>query len=170
MKTLSDEILNKYLDGDLNKVESAELEDILAVSKDARLKLNAMRQADSLLKNLPLSELRSDFTNDVMNRIQWIIRSKHEQKNFIIIVSAVFILLCLGIAAVAGIEILHNLNPGSSKVVMNVVSYTKNITEGIQTILSNRNITIVGGLFSFGLIISAYFFFDYSKMLRKARK
>jgi anti-sigma factor RsiW len=170
MKTLTDEILNKYIDGELNKTETSEVESILRSSKEERNKLNALREADHLLKNLPVSEIRSDFSVEIMNRIQWVLRSRKEQKKFIITVTSIFIMLCLGIVTVLGIEIVTNMSPASSKVVTDSVTYAKTISENIQVVLNNRNITIVGGLFSFGLIISAYFFFDYNKILRKEMK
>jgi hypothetical protein len=105
-----------------------------------------------------------------MNKIQRSLRSKQEQKKFIVGVVSIFLIMCLAIAGIVGFEIIRNFNPGRSEAVTNSIKYITSASQLISSIFNSRNISIVGGVFSFGLIISAWFFFDYSRMLRKARK
>jgi hypothetical protein len=170
MNTISDETLNKYLDGELSKEESIEVERIVNNSPSVKLRLSALKEVDRSLKVMPLSEIRFDFTAMIMKRIQWIENSKKSQKRFIIVISTIFMSLCLAIVGLVGFEMVKNYNPSNSKAITESVKYAKSVSEMITAFLNNTNMTIVGGVFSFGLLISAYFFFDYSKLFRKVRK
>jgi len=170
MNTMSDDILNKYLDGELSRDEMREVEETIKNSREDRMGLNALQNIDSSLKSLKLLEVKSNFTSIVMNKIQKSLRSRQEQKKFIVSIVSIFLVMCLAIVAAVGFEIIRNFNPGTSMAIKESVKYISSATEFISEIINSRNISIVGGVFSFGLVISAWFFFDYSKILRKAGK
>jgi hypothetical protein len=170
MKTLSEEILNKYIDGELSRDEMREVDEVIKNSSEDRIELSALLNTDHSLRKLTLLEVKSNFTSLVMNKIQRSLRSKQEQKKFIVGVVSIFLIMCLAIAGIVGFEIIRNFNPGRSEAVTNSIKYITSASQLISSIFNSRNISIVGGVFSFGLIISAWFFFDYSRMLRKARK
>ena len=170
MKTLSDEILNRYIDGELDKVEMNEVEETIKNSIEDRIRLKALQEADHSLRDLKVYEVKSNFTSLVMKRIQRGINSKQEQKKFIVGIITVFILMCLIIVGIVGYEVIKNINAGAPTALRDSVKYVTSASEFITSIFNSRNMSIVGGIFSFGLIISAWFFFDYSKMVRKAGK
>ena len=170
MKTLSDEILNRYIDGELSRDEMREVEEAINNSREDRVVLNALQNTDSSLKNIKLIEVKSNFTSLIMNKIQRSLRSRQEQKNFIIVIISAFIVMCLAIAGFVGFEIISNYNPAASSAVRDSIKYVTSASQLISGIFNSRNISIIGGVFSLGLVISAWFFFDYSRMLRKARK
>jgi hypothetical protein len=170
MKKLSDEILNKYVDSELSRDKMREIEEEIKNSREDRIKLNALQYTDHSLRNIKLIEVNPNFTSLVMNKIKKSLQSRQEQKKFIIGVISVFIIMCLIIAGFVGFEVIRNINTGAPTAFRDSIKYVKSASEFISKILNSRNISIVGGVFSFGLIISAWFFFDYSKMLRKAGK
>ena len=170
MRTLSDEILNKYIDGELSRDEMREVEETIKNSREDRIELNAIQNTDRSLKNMRLIEVKSNFTSLVMNKIQKRLRSRQEQKKFIVSIFSIFIVMCLMVVGVVGFEIVKNFNPETSTAIKDSIKYVTSASQLISNIFNSRNISIVGGVFSFGLIISAWFFFDYSRMLRKARK
>jgi nitrate reductase NapE component len=170
MNELSDDLLNRFIDGDLTKDEADKVEYLVGKSKENLIRLNALREANRTLKNLEAYETKSNFTSLVMKRIERSLKSKEEQKKFIIIIASVFMILCLTIVGIIGFEMIKNFNPGTSSTVKDSVKYIVSASEFISNLLNSKNISIIGGVFSFGLIISARFFFDYSKMLRKAGK
>ena len=170
MKKLSDEILNKYLDCELSRDDIKEVEDAIQNSREDRIRLNALREADRSLRNLKVPEIKSNFTSLVMDKIQKSIRSRQEQKKFIIGVISVFIIMCLAIVGIVGFEIIRNYNPGAPTLLKDSIKYVTSASEFIATLLNSKNLSVVGSAFSLGLIISAWFFFDYSKILRKAGK
>ena len=170
MKTLSDEILNRYIDGELSRDEMREVEEAINNSREERVVLNALQNTDSSLKNIKLIEVKSNFTSLIMNKIQRSLRSRQEQKKFIVGVVSIFMMMCLAIAGFVGFEIISNYNPAASSAIRNSIKYVTSASQLISGIFNSRNISIIGGVFSLGLVISAWFFFDYSRMLRKARK
>ena len=170
MRTLSDEILNKYIDGELSRDEMREVEETIKNFREDRIELNAIQNTDRSLKNMRLIEVKSNFTSLVMNKIQKRLRSRQEQKKFIVSIFSIFIVMCLMVVGVVGFEIVKNFNPETSTAIKDSIKYVTSASQLISNIFNSRNISIVGGVFSFGLIISAWFFFDYSRMLRKARK
>jgi len=170
MKTLSDDVLNKYIDGELSRDEMREVEEVFKNSREDRIELNALQNTDRSLKNLKLLEVKSNFTSVVMNKIQRSLRSRQEQKKFIVTIVSIFLVMCLAVAGIVGFEIVRNFNPGTSNAIKESAKYISSASEFISRIMNSRNISILGGVFSIGLVISAWFFFDYSRMLRKARK
>jgi hypothetical protein len=170
MNTISDETLNKYLDGELSKEESHEVERIVNGSPAVKLQLMALKEVDRSLRNMPVPEISFDITSVIMQRIKWSEKLKQDQKRFIIVISSVFILLCISILGFVGFEVLRNYNPGNSKALIDTVKYAKTISNLIGALMNSTNMTILGGIFSFGLLISAYFFFDYSKVFKKISK
>ena len=170
MKTLSEEMLNRYIDGELSRDERREVEETIKNSREDRIELNALQSTESSLKNIRVIEVRSYFTSLVMDKIQRSLRSRHEQKKFIVGIISVFLVMCLAIVGFVGFEIVKNFNPEASTAIKDSIKYVTSASQLISNIFNRRNISIVGGVFSFGLIISAWFFFDYSKILRKAGK
>lgn len=170
MKTLSDEVLNRYIDGELSRDEKREAEEVIKNSTEDRARLNTLLNTDHSLRNLAVLEVSSNFTSVVMKRIQRSLRSRQEQKKFIVGIVSIFIIMCFAVVGIIGFEIVKNFNPETSSMIKDSIKYITSASQLISNIFNNRNISIVGGVFSFGLIISAWFFFDYSRMLRKARK
>jgi anti-sigma factor RsiW len=170
MKTLSDDILNKYIDGELSRDEMRAVEETIKNSGQDRMEITALKRTDLSLKNIKLIEVRSNFTSIVMNKIQRSLRSQQEQKKFIVGIISVFSAMCLAIVGFVGFEIIRNYNPTASSAIRDFIKYVTNASQLISGIFNSRNISIIGGVFSLGLVISAWFFFDYSRMLRKARK
>ena len=170
MKILSDEILNKYIDGELSRDEMKEAEEVIKNSMEDRIQLIVLQNIDRSLRNLEVLEVKSNFTAAVMNKIKRSLRSKQEQKKFIVGIVSIFIIMCFAISGVVGFEIIKNFNPETSNAIKDSIKYVISASQLISNIFNSRNISIVGGVFSFGLIISAWFFFDYSKRLRKAGK
>ena len=69
MIILSDDILNKYLDGELSREIIIEIEDTIKNSPKDRRRLFALQETDRSLKNLKVTEVKSDFTSLVMKKI-----------------------------------------------------------------------------------------------------
>ncbi len=169
MNMISDETLNNYLDGELSKDEANKVEGIVNSSPTVKLRLIALKEVDRSLRNMPVPEIRFDITSAIMQRILWIDKLKKEQTRFIAIIATVFIFLCLSLVGFITYEMIKNYNPANSKTIIDTVKYAKSFSVMITAFLNNTNMTIVGGVFSFGMLISAYFFFDYSKVFKKVR-
>ena len=170
MRTLRDEVLNKYIDGELSRDEMREAEEAIKNSWEDRVELIALQNTDSSLRKLTLLEVKSNFTSLVMNKIQRSLRSRQEQKKFIVGVVSIFMVMCLAIVGIVGFEIIRNSNPVTPTILKDSIKYVTSASGFIAHLLNSKNLSIVGSAFSLGFIISVWFFFDYSKRLRKAGK
>ena len=84
MNLLSDEILNKYLDGELNKSQSAEVEEVLKKSEHDRKRFNALKLIHKELTLMQQEKVNDEFTNKVMERINKKFALPKQQNYFII--------------------------------------------------------------------------------------
>ena len=69
MITINDELLNKYLDDELNREEKDLVKTAIENSPELKKKYTALLDAHSLLKKMELDSLSLDFTKLVMNKI-----------------------------------------------------------------------------------------------------
>ncbi len=161
MNQLTDELLNRYIDGELSPAEQKEIEEILKASEDARRRLLAMQLVHNELKNYPVRKTSIDFTSVLMKKIVRRTDPKG-QRYFIFSISSVFVLISLGII---GYLTSYILSMGSStdersSGVDNFIYLVEKLVYGIRTLFTSSNVSVIGFIFSFGIIISAWFFFD----------
>jgi len=163
---IDDDILNRYLDNDLNDDETREVEKLLAGSPELRRKMNLLRLVDSSLKNLPDESPSSDLTSSVMNKILAQRSSGRSQNIFYAFVSGFFIILCLGLTAYFGAAIV--VSAGESTTEMpEIAGYLNDFINSFMNILGRINLSVLGGLISLILIITGYFFFENVRNLKK---
>lgn len=167
MNELTDEILNKYIDGELSSDELREVEEVLRTSEDAKRRLYAMQLVHNQLKKVPERTTSPDFTSALMKRI---IRRPQQkgQRFFIFSVSSLFVAVSL---AIIGYLTSYILSTGSSSEegnnsVDNLIYLVERLVHGIKELFTAGNVSIIGFVFSFAIIISAYFFFDSHKQAK----
>lgn len=167
MIELTDEILNKYIDGELNAAEVIEVKNLLNNSDDARKRLYALQLVDRELRNYPLKNTTSDFTSVLMKKIMRKPEVKG-QKYFIFSVSSIFVLVSLGIIGYITSYILSagENSTGESNSVHNLVYISEQLVIAIRKFFTAGNVSVIGFIFSFAIIISAYFFFDSHKQAK----
>ena len=95
MIDINDELLNRYLDGELDFKERTELEKYLNENKSARKRFNSLKLVHSSLVRLQEDSPSMNFTDKVMMSISRKSKSKSSQKYFIISISSFIVLLCM---------------------------------------------------------------------------
>jgi hypothetical protein len=167
MIELTDEILNRFIDGELSPSEIKDINEVLKNSEDARKRMYALQLVHKELKKYPVRETSSEFTSLLMKKI---IRKRERkgQKFFIFSVSSFFVLISLAIIGYLTSYIISSqaATTESGKSVNMLVSLIESLVHGIKTIFSSGNVSIIGFIFSFVIIISAYFFFDSHKQAK----
>lgn len=166
---ISEEKLNKYLDGELDEKETAEVKLALTSSKETKRRFNALRLVHDKLQLLKEDKVPDRFTETVMKKIGESYAVPKSQKYFILSISTFITLICLLIlgyiisaiiSSPSGSEpqpVLDTLSQKSSE----LINYTKNLFTG-------KSLSIVGSIFSLIIMISGYFFFEMQKK-RKAK-
>ena len=167
MNKITDEILNKYLDGELSKEEAEQVNLNLRTSKEAQQKFNALKLIHGKLSDLKEDEVSAGFTDALMKQI---IKKKFvipkQQKYFIASIATFITLLCLVIFGFSISAVISSTpsSIGDSKSVFDSVS---NLTDGfikaIKQLFSGEGLSIVGSIFSIIVLISGYFFFEMQK-------
>ncbi len=158
---LTDEILNRYIDGELSSSELKEVKEILKSSEDAKRRLLAMQLVHNELKNYPVRRTSADFTLMLMKKIVRRTEPKG-QRYFIFSISSVFVLISLGIIGYLTSYILSlgNNSAESSSGINDFIYLVEKLVGGIKTLFTSGNISVIGFIFSFAIIISAWLFFD----------
>ena len=167
MIEITDEILNKYIDGELSMEMVKEIEIAIQSSVDLQRKYNALKLVHENLTHLKEDEVSAGFTDVLMNQI---IKKKFaipkQQKYFIASVATFITLLCLVVFGFS-ISAMISSTPssaGDSKSIFDSVStLTDGLIRAIKSLLSGEGLSIIGSIFSIIVLISGYFFFEMQK-------
>lgn len=168
MNLISDEILNKYLDSELEPEKIGEVESILKESEPDRKRFNALKLVHNNLSSIKEEKVSEDFTYRLMNKLNKKFVLPKQQKYFILTVSSFIVLICLGILGYVIATILSAPVPQSESV--QVTETMQRVTTGLidelQKLFSGNGLSIIGSIISFALIISGYIFFEKQKQIK----
>jgi anti-sigma factor RsiW len=165
MKSLSDEILNKYLGGELDKNQSAEVEEILNKSENDRKRFSALKLIHKELSLMREDKVSVDFTNNVMARVNKKFALPKQQNHFIISIASVLILFCLVIIAYVVTAVISSSAPQTESLqITEIVNrFGSGLISELMKLFNGKNLSIIGSVFSLGILISGYFFFEHQK-------
>ena len=165
MILLSDEILNKYLDGELDKNQTAEVEEIIINSESDRKRFSALKRIHKELSLMQEDKVSVDFTNNVMTMLSKSFVIPAAQKYFIYSITSFLILLCIGIVVFISISIFSSAAPQTESVQITetVNRFGNGLILELKKLFSGKNLSIIGSVFSLGILISGYFFFEHQK-------
>lgn len=164
MIDFNDDLINKYLDGELDTETSAKVEKFLNENESARRKFSSLRLLHNLLHKINEDHPSDKFTQKVMYSISRKKKADTKQKYFILTVALFIILLCLMIFGYGLTEIISTsdkvINPESFNTLNDI---TEEFVSGFLKVFSGHNLSIIGSILSFGLIIAGYIFFEKQK-------
>ena len=83
MKQVNDELLNRYIDGELSVQEIDDLEKELAVSPDLVDRLKALKMTDTVLKNMEHDSAPENVANRIMQKIESVNSVKNQKPYFL---------------------------------------------------------------------------------------
>lgn len=165
MNLLTDGILNDYLDGNLNEQKRKEIEKILASSESDRQNFRALKIIHDELSQLKEDETGQDFTQIVISKLNKKFELPRNQKYFVFVIASIFILICVGIVGYLATTIISTSTPQteSIQVTETVHQVSNGLIYELKKIFSSKNLSIIGLIFSLGIMISGYFFFENHK-------
>ena len=165
MNLLSDEILNKYLDGELDKNQSAEIEEILKKSEIDKKRFSALKLIHKELSLIQEDKVSTEFTNNVMARVTKKFALPKQQNYFIISIASILALFCLGVVVYVVITIISSSVPQteSPQIAETVNRLGNGLILELKKLFIGKNLSIIGSVFSLGILISGYFFFEQQK-------
>ncbi len=166
MIQITDEILNKYLDGELNRAENDQVKSVLSNSEELQRKFNALKLVHNNFSNMNEDVVSSGFTDRLMKQIVKRSTVPKQQKYFIASIVTFITLLCLvifGFSISAMISATSSTANNSTTIVDSVSSLSEGMIRVLQQIFSGTGLSIIGSIFSIVVFISGYFFFEMQK-------
>ncbi len=167
MIELNDDLLNKYIDGELNNELMLQVKAKLQSSPEDMKRYKVLLAVDRKLKNIPVDEISLNFTSNLMVKVQRSLKSKREQNYFIVSVLSLFTLIALGIMGYILANFFFATEQGSSDTFNQITNQSENIITLIKNLFSKSNVSIIGSVFSFIILISGYYFYDSLKHSNK---
>ncbi len=167
MIQITDEILNKFLDGELSREETEKVNSALLGSTELQKKFNALKLVHKELLNFREDEVSVGFTDSLMNQI--VIKKfalPKQQKYFIASVATFITLLCLiifGFTISAVISSSPSSVGDSSSLLNSIPKLSEGLIKTLRQLFSGTGLSIVGSIFSIIVLISGYFFFEMQK-------
>ncbi len=168
MKKISDELLNQYIDGELEKDSALKLEEELKYSEEARNRLKALRIVHRNLFSIKEDKVSDSFTAELMSKIQHKAGFKKGQNYFIISISSIILIVALVVIGYAASLVFAALpESGNGSLLGNAGNLLTSFIESGKKLFTGKNISIIGSIISLGLIISGYFFFESHRQTRE---
>ena len=165
MININDELLNKYLDDELNREEKDLVKTAIESSSELKKKYAALLDAHSLLKNIEPDSPSLNFTKLVMNKISSKASTARQQKYFLFSILSFFGLIVLGITGYVLIQIISSIQASESTEL--VTTYSKGIGDYFLNLFGQKNLSIFGSILSLIMLVSGYFLFEYQKQSQK---
>ena len=165
MKNINDELLNKYLDKELNPEEMDEVKAAIKNSVELKKKYEALLTADNLLKSIGTDIVPGDFSKKIINKIRNKKLLAQQQKYFLFTVLSFFGLLVLGITGYVFYEIISSVQVNESSEV--ITTYSKTVGDYFSSLFGKKNLSILGSVLSFIMLASGYFLYEYQKHSKK---
>jgi hypothetical protein len=163
---ITDEILNRYIDGELNKAEMEEFKVELATNDEAAGQLNDMQTVHSSLYKIETIPAPANITIDVMKKILKKSDKFIKDKNFFRFVSIVFgifttTLIVLGLTSSE--KPAASAYPWMEQIVISV----KGMIPQFSISLNSTYVLIIGISFGVLLSISILFLYETHKRFNK---
>ena len=165
MKNINDELLNKYLDGELDQKEIELVRISIESSLEVKKRYEALLKAHNLLNSIEEESPSIDFTKLVMKKLGRKSAIAQQQKYFLLSILSLLGLIILGITGYVLFQVISSMQPTQSSEM--VTTYTKDLGDYISNLFGQKNLTIFGSVLSFIMLISGYFLYDYQKHSKK---
>ncbi len=169
MSKLTDEILNRYIDGELDPSELKNLQNELNNDADALARLQALRIVDLSLRSLEVEKTSDVFTEKVMKVLAETRRVAKPRINYFFI--SIISIFSIGILAVLVAAFRSTENgSGSSTLTPYADRFRELIGKNInslQSIFADPNVMLVISVFSLILLVTVYFTFEAHKSFTK---
>ncbi|MCL5029823.1 MAG: hypothetical protein M1480_12495 [Bacteroidetes bacterium] len=169
MIQLSDEVLNKYIDGELEGSVLREIQKQLKNSELDRRRLAILQTVHRELANLKLYQVSDDFTSSIMLKVRKNLKVVRKDRYFILSVFSIFVIISLIIISYL-IDWTATQDSGINSVAQNInnyVDYIVNTISPIKDFLTAKNMSIIGFIFSFGIIVGGYLFLESIKQSKR---
>lgn len=165
MNNIDDELLNKYLDDELNQKEKGLVKTAIENSSEVKKSYEALLKAHNLLNSIEEESPSIDFTKLVMKKLNNKSAIAQQQKYFLLSILSLLGLIILIVTGYVLYQVISSIQPIQSSEI--VTTYSKGLGDYVSNLFGQKNLTIFGSVLSFIMLISGYFLYDYQKHSKK---
>ena len=165
---ITDEILNRYIDGELDKSDLEEFNAEMIENEDAMNKLKDMQMVNSALSKIETLRAPSNITVDVMKKILKKSDRFIKDKIFFRFVGVIFGILTT-LLVVFGLS-SSGSKSGESPLVEKSVSFMKSLVPDINFTIDTRYLLILSVSVSVILIAAVFYLYETHKQFNKKIK
>ncbi|MCU7499836.1 MAG: anti-sigma factor family protein [Bacteroidota bacterium] len=170
MTHISDEVLNKYIDNELEGRELSELNEHLKFCTSCLSRLKALRMVDQQLRRIETFHVSADFTQNLMKKIEKISFHYTPRKSYFFrFVVALFVILTAAMLAAVVITVKASApavasEPAWYKAILDTFSAKlSSVLTGYNSLFTNRSFSIVGSGLAFIILVSIYIVYESFK-------
>jgi hypothetical protein len=162
---MNDEILNRFIDGDLSAAERNEVLRAVNSSPEWKKKFESLKKAHELFLAMKPEEVSDNFASLVMSKLKAQKLRARQQKKFLTIIISFFGIIILSITGFVFYNILLSVSQATetSSSITSLSSYLKDLT---NLLFSKNGTTIIGSALSLIMLVSGYFLFEYQKKMK----
>jgi ABC-type spermidine/putrescine transport system permease subunit I len=170
MTTRTEELLNKYIDNELDSAGLAELNELLDKDENAVKELKAMKVVERSLRKMEFESSPANVTYDVMKKIASVRKVKR---------SDWFFWLSLGVLIIGTIVTLiyafHNIQPEQSTVLADkttdaVKNFIGDNTRSLDSLLRGVDVKLIGTVITLLCAITGYFIIETHRNFKNKLK
>ena len=161
MMNINDEQLNRFINNDLPDDEKNEISNAIEKSSEAKKQYHALLTIHNLLKNTDLEETSQNFTQIVMMKLHKHEKLVKQQKYFLITVLSFLGLVIMGILGFLISQVVSSVQPQETTEI--VSAYSKSVGDYLSNLFDKKNLSILGSILSFIMLVSAYFLYEFQK-------
>lgn len=170
MKKRTDELLNKYLDNELDSAELNEFTSMLENDENVVKGLKAMKAVEQSVKQIEFENAPADITSIVMRKIASAGSVKRSNWFFWVVVSVFLI----AIAAVTYYSVQqYQPSPegiGAGKTVETVKTFFGEQAKAVNSLLKGADIKFIGTVLSLLILIAGYFIYETHRNFKNKLK
>ncbi len=164
MKNMDDELLNRYIDGEVTQNELNLIDKLLLTDTELKKRLSSLRKVHSELKSMKVDEPGLDFTARVMQRIANRYKVQRQQKIFIASVISFLGILCAVFFGFVLVKLSDEISGTLSLQGSSIIEqHANDLVYFVSNSFSGLSISVFGSILSVIILISAYFFFEINK-------
>ncbi len=160
MNKISDKIINKYLDGELDYEERKATEKLLTTSSKDKKEYLLLQRLDRNLKKMKTKNLSQNFTSDLINKLSLGKVANKKQAKFILSILTILILPLLLITGTVIYNVFSNYSSVESSIIYTVRSNVSVWLVNMINYISISPASILWICLSSTLSISLYLLFD----------
>ena len=169
MSNITDELLNRYIDGELDSSEMKALKDDLENDDNALSRLRALQAVDNSLRHMEADPTPEFFTDKLMKALGAMKKADKPKVNYFFL--TVVSIFAAGVLAVfvAAVRSAEKINEPSA-----ITSYSGKVKDLfgknlalLQNVFSNPSVVLIISIFSLILLLTAYFTYESHKNFTK---